>query len=426
VPALARDRVRASGDQPFLTFYDDRTGERTELGHATFDNWVAKTANLLVDELEVRRGDSVGLVLGSHWTTVAVAFACWRVGAAAVPLDPAAGAAELGRALAAVGARSAFVGEDTAAPDPDASTASWPGSRAPARGLDDHVLQFVRIGAGPGGRASDPGAAGDGALGYGEEVLAFGDDYDDPGVGAGDDALLVATARSWVRLTQGNLLAAAAGLADWGVDAGDRVLVAQSTQAVDGLALGLLGPFLAGASVVLVRGLDPAGFWAKAVAERATLALVPAEVLAVLPPPERTHGVRHLLVPAGAGRDAVAAAAARTGVPVAPGHGVVAATCASSLVPADAGPAARDWLARYAAPTVGTPLAGTELTVQALDGTHLAEGDRGELCVRGPVVTPDAGADWLHTGDEGFVETGPDGRPWAFVTGDMGPEHVAV
>jgi len=411
VPALARDRVRASGDQPFLTFYDDRTGERTELGHATFDNWVAKTANLLVDELEVRRGDSVGLVLGSHWTTVAVAFACWRVGVAAVPLDPAAGAADLGRALAAVGARSALVSEDTAAPH-----------------SDDHGLQLVRIGAGPGGRALDPGAPDDGALGYGEEVLAFGDDYDDPGVGAGDDALLVATPRSWVRLTQGNLLAAAAGLADWGLDAGDRLLVAQSTQTVDGLALGLLGPFLAGASVVLVRGLDPAGFWAKAVAEKATLALVPADVLAVLPPSERTHGVRHLLVPAGAGRDAVAAAAARTGVPVAPGHGVVAATCASSLVPADAdaGPDARDWLARYAAPTVGTPLAGTELTVQALDGTPLAEGDRGELCVRGPVVTPDAAADWLHTGDEGFVETGPDGRPWAFVTGSVRPEHAAV
>ncbi len=412
VPALARERVRGSGDQPFLTFYDDRTGERTELGHATFDNWVAKTANLLVDELDVRRGDSVGLVLGSHWTTVAVAFACWRVGVAAVPLDPAAGTADLGRALAAVGARSAFVGEDTAAPDP----LSRPASEVHGT---DHVLQFVRIGAGPGGRASDPAAAGDGALGYGEEVLAFGDDYDDPGVGAGDVALLVGTPRSWVRLTQGNLLAAAAGLADWGLEAGDRLLVAQSTQTVDGLALGLLGPFLAGASVVLVRGLDPAGFWAKAVAERATLALVPADVLAVLPPPERTHGVRHLLVPAGAGRDAVGAAAARTGVPVAPGHGVVAATCASSLVPADAGPATRDWLSRYAAPTVGTPLAGTELTVQALDGTSLAEGDRGELCVRGPVVTPDAGDDWLHTGDEGFVETGPDGRPWAFVTGSL-------
>jgi len=66
---------------PFLTFYDDATGERTELSYATADNWVAKTANLLVDGLGVQPGDDVAVLLPPHWQTVVVTFAAWAVGA---------------------------------------------------------------------------------------------------------------------------------------------------------------------------------------------------------------------------------------------------------------------------------------------------------------------------------------------------------
>ena len=67
--------------KPFLTYYDDATGERTELSYTTFGNWVAKTANLLRDGLGAGPGDTVGLDLPDHWLTVAIAFAAWRAGA---------------------------------------------------------------------------------------------------------------------------------------------------------------------------------------------------------------------------------------------------------------------------------------------------------------------------------------------------------
>jgi uncharacterized protein (TIGR03089 family) len=70
--------------KPFLTHYDDSTGERTELSYATFGNWVAKTANLLRDGLALAPGDTVGLDLPDHWLTVAIAFAAWRCGGAVV------------------------------------------------------------------------------------------------------------------------------------------------------------------------------------------------------------------------------------------------------------------------------------------------------------------------------------------------------
>jgi uncharacterized protein (TIGR03089 family) len=65
---------------PFLTFYDDATGERTELSYATTDNWVAKTANLLRDGLDAQPGDGVAVLLPPHWQAVVVTFAVWAAG----------------------------------------------------------------------------------------------------------------------------------------------------------------------------------------------------------------------------------------------------------------------------------------------------------------------------------------------------------
>ena len=54
------DAVAADPTRPLLTWYDDATGERTELSGATLANWVAKTANLLVDGCGLGAGDTAG------------------------------------------------------------------------------------------------------------------------------------------------------------------------------------------------------------------------------------------------------------------------------------------------------------------------------------------------------------------------------
>lgn len=53
------------------------------------DNWVSKTTNLLVEELDAGPGTRVLLDLPPHWRAVVWALAAWRVGATVV-LDPAA------------------------------------------------------------------------------------------------------------------------------------------------------------------------------------------------------------------------------------------------------------------------------------------------------------------------------------------------
>jgi uncharacterized protein (TIGR03089 family) len=396
VTSLIHRRVRERGPQPFLTYYDDLSGERTELSHASFENWISKTANLLVEELDVGQGDEVAIALETHWTTAVIIFACWQVGACALLLHPQ----QAGRVPS--GASAAFLAEAQARGDTTVS----------------HGAPVVVVGSGPGGRLAGGAlpAGAQGWLPYGE-VLAFADDYSGPPAALDDAALLVSDAAGGpVRLTQRNVLAAADALGTWGLAVGARLLLTRPSWSVDGVALGLLGPYLAGGSVVLVGNPDPAAMWRKAAVERATTALVGARTLDALHAPDRSHDVAHLLCPAGVAPEVAQRAEERSRVGVHPGHGLVAATSASSLVPADAGPAIRAWAADQQAVTVGTATAHAEVVVTRPEGASARAGERGAIRVRGEVVTPDAG-EWLSSGDEGFIRQGPDGRDWVFVTG---------
>ncbi|MFK4087615.1 TIGR03089 family protein [Kribbella sp. NPDC020789] len=82
LPELFAAAVRRDGASPFLTYYDDQTGERIELSAVTTANWVAKTANLLVDEYDLEPGETVAIGLPPHWLGVVWALATWSAGAA--------------------------------------------------------------------------------------------------------------------------------------------------------------------------------------------------------------------------------------------------------------------------------------------------------------------------------------------------------
>lgn len=88
ISALFTAAVAAEAARPLLTYYDDASGERTELSGATLANWVAKTANLLVDGCGLGPGDRVAVLLPPHWQTAAVLLGCWSAGAV-VDLQPA-------------------------------------------------------------------------------------------------------------------------------------------------------------------------------------------------------------------------------------------------------------------------------------------------------------------------------------------------
>ena len=65
---------------PWLTWYS-QNGERVELSGRVFDNWVAKSANLLSEEFDLAPGDTVATDMPGHWKSAALALACWHLGA---------------------------------------------------------------------------------------------------------------------------------------------------------------------------------------------------------------------------------------------------------------------------------------------------------------------------------------------------------
>ena len=89
---LARE-LRADAARPLVTFYDFATGERVELSVATYANWVAKTASLLVEEADLERGQRLLVDLPAHWLTPVFLGAAWTVGLEVV-WDEASGEAD--------------------------------------------------------------------------------------------------------------------------------------------------------------------------------------------------------------------------------------------------------------------------------------------------------------------------------------------
>jgi hypothetical protein len=94
VSELLSGAIAADPTRPQLTYYDDATGERTELSGATLANWVAKTANLLVDGLGLGQGDRALVLLPPHWQTAAVLLGCWSAGLSVVLTCPPDGGTE--------------------------------------------------------------------------------------------------------------------------------------------------------------------------------------------------------------------------------------------------------------------------------------------------------------------------------------------
>jgi len=203
--------LAARPDQPLMTFYDDATGERAELSAATLANWVAKTANMLVDGLGLQPGDAAAVRLPPHWQTAAVVLGCWVAG---LTVD----------STAVTPAPIAFVAPPVPEPLPPA----------------DEVYALALA---PLGMPFRPGPP-PGTLDFVVEVRPYGDRL--PRVATDPAGLAFADGP-----THADLATAAAGR---GVPSDARVLIDADTDP-DPVSW-LVAPLLARSSVVLCRNLD--------------------------------------------------------------------------------------------------------------------------------------------------------------------------
>ncbi len=222
--------LRADPGRPRLTWYGP-DAERIELSGRVLENWVAKTANLLLEEADAGPGTRVRVDLPTHWRTAVWLLAVWATGAEVVLDDAPAHPVDV-----------------LVTTDPAGSALT--GSRAP-------LVVAVALGA----LATSFGSPlPDGVLDAAAEVRGFADSFQAPARPDGSDPALT-DARG--HLTHDQLWSgayAAADERDW--DGGCRVLVA-ADPGLCGPALStttggdvhapvaaLLGPLVAGGSVI--------------------------------------------------------------------------------------------------------------------------------------------------------------------------------
>lgn len=87
ITSLLQDLRQHQASSPRLIWYGTG-GERVELSGRVLDNWVAKTSNLLVDDLDATEDSDVLLAMAPHWRSLCWVLAAWQVGAT-VALPPA-------------------------------------------------------------------------------------------------------------------------------------------------------------------------------------------------------------------------------------------------------------------------------------------------------------------------------------------------
>jgi uncharacterized protein (TIGR03089 family) len=218
--AVAQDPAR-----PLLTWYDDATGDRVELSGATLENWVAKTANLLIDTAGLAPGDTAAVLLPPHWQTAAVLLGCWSAQVSVIweppqPVDVL------------------FVAADRVT-----EAAPWPAGDRYVLGLAPLAVPLPDV--------------PEGFTDYIAEVRAQGDHFTPYPAGGPQDAEL-----GWRAVRRA---------AELGVGANDRVLVdaGRHPDPVDWL----LAPLAVGATVVLCTNLNPARLADRIDTEKVTVKL---------------------------------------------------------------------------------------------------------------------------------------------------------
>lgn len=361
------------------------------VGPAGTRTWVQLDAEVdgLVGRLraaDLRLGDRVALLFADAAAFVPAYLAVLRAGLVAVPVDHHGPAPEVGRALIETGARVLLV-DDRCADAAEAGAALSAAAGVPAA--------VVRV------AAVDPSPTAESAAG-GASIAVL---LETAGTGGRPKRAMLSHRALLANVAQ----CAALDPAPVGPD--DVVLLALPLSGVFGLNAVLGQALNAGATLALAADPDPAATLALiATAGVTSIAATPAMFAAWAARPEAREalaGVRVLISGSAPLRaEAAAAFAAVTGKTLGQGYGL---TEAAGVVAA--APAGRK------AGTVGGALPGIDVRLLDLAGNPAAEGDPGELWLRGENLFagywPDGhgapGSDgWFATGDLGWTDAAGD------------------
>jgi long-chain acyl-CoA synthetase len=393
--------ARSDDTAIYLVELHHERSTRTEWTVAGWRDRVRAVAGWLSKE-GVAAGDAVATLAGNTADALALAKACWLLGACCVPLNPGDSRERQAFILRNASARLLVHADEQC---------------DVAHALTESVGVALRSTAElPQAPSDDPPTSSGDLDGPALRVYTSGT--------TGEPKAVVLSLRNL--LTDCDALATALS---W--DSSTRVITVLPIHHVNGLVVSSLLPWFAGMSTVLCDRFRSDRLWVDAEAEGANVCSVVPSLLEFLlaASGDRPGAFREILCGAGPLLpETVLDFEQRFSLPVRHLYGLSETTAVVTLMPTFADEDRRRWHRDYGFPSVGPAVPHAEVAVLNDSGVPVGPGVRGELTARGAMVmagyagqeeeTAAAFRDgWFHTGDEGFWESGPDGRSYFFITG---------
>ncbi len=405
-------------EKTWLIYVDER-GNRLSWSYSVFIDVARRTATLLQNH-GVKRGDRVSIAGHNHPDTVIAYFACWLMGACAVPLNMTEDDGRLAYIIQHCGATVVFCRSEYR-------------SRVQiACGSNDITVIDVDT------DAADPSF-------YRSVRACEPYPWPDPTLDMRwDDCLIVYTSGTTgnpkgVVLMQQNLFADGTDIASWhGITSEQRMMCVLPIHHVNGTIVTHVAPFIAGASVVLHRKFSPHRFFSSIINEDVNVVSVVPTLLALLLE-ARADGsaigqskFRHIICGAGPLTCELADRFESTySIRIVHGYGLSETTCYSCFLPTNIPyHEHRSWMQDHGFPSIGVALPCNEMDIHNAEGKPVPPGDRGEIVIRGSNVmrgydaNDAANADafahgWFRSGDEGFCLPDKSGQLFYFITGRL-------
>ncbi len=259
-----------------------------------------------------------------------------------------------------------------------------------------------------------------------------------------DDCLIVYTSGTTgnpkgVVLIQQNLFADGFDIAAWhGITEESTMMCVLPVHHVNGTIVTHVTPFLAGASVVLHRKFSASQFFPAIRHYGVHIVSVVPTLLAFLLESGadahnvRTSGFRHIICGAGPLTcDLATRFEDSYGIRIVHGYGLSETTCYSCFLPVDlTDEEHRHWMRDYGFPSIGVAIPCNEMSIHDAQGHDVADGERGEIVIRGSNVMREYYANdkanaetfafgWFRSGDEGFRIQNEQGQHYYFITGRL-------
>ncbi len=419
IGSLLLDQTEKYEDRPFLIFYTD-DGHRKEYSYREFYEEVCKTANFLLVS-GIRHGDRVATFSYNHSDTVIQYFAAFVIGAVVVPINAGEDDERIAYILQNSETKLIFVR------DQFLERAKVIQNKLP--------LSPLLVQTGNKTDLSIPHFSAEISKHKAELNIA-----NQPSLSS--EALIVYTSGTTglpkaVVLVQYNLLVDAMAIKEWHRLSDDqRMMCVLPLHHVNGIIVTLMTPLYAGCGVVLNQKFHPDKFFERICSERVTVvSVVPTLLQFLLHATISLEGYklahfRHIICGAGPLTVELAMKFEHAfKIPVIHGYGLSETTCYSCFLPIDLSREEHAmWMSKFGYPSIGVPLPVNEMAIHDEHGNELAEGEKGEIVIRGHNVmkyyfqNTEANEkaftfNWFRSGDEGFFKYDEQARKFFFITG---------